>query len=1113
MGNVVFKGNFSYNINRVSNTVTLHVDEIDNNSLDTTGTLRVELWLTTTPWNQNGSNTGYKIAVDRITGPSNGTLGPNQYFSNITATVPYINYPPAGMYFVTMVVAEYTGTSPNIDDGFLVDSAQTMSSFIFVASDGSLTQSSNQAPQISVESNSISEGDAGTKNLVFNLTLSHITPYDVSVQVDTGGETAVAGVDYQLVHQTVTFKAGTSTASVSVPIIGNTSFEPNRVFDLILSHPVNATISDNAWGIIKDDDTLPGVTLPQDSGFPFEWYLHTIRAELAWQLATGAGVKVGVFDQGIDSTNPDLSKNVNFGLGRNAFDLSTGGSPVLSTDSHGTWVAGVIAAARDDQGEIGVAYDAQLVSIYTSSSISARYVTEIKNAFLYAKNLDVLNNSWGFGNLLNSGTNWAFLDNAQSPLFQPAFQALQDLVTNGRHGLGTIVVQSAGNTYSVGDDTNLHNFQNSRYIITVGGTDYFGHASPFSTSGASILVSAPGGGGDRNFNSILTTDRSGALGGGPDNFALVDGTSFSSPVVSGVVALMLEVNPNLGYRDVQQILAYTAHLTDTGKGSWSTNGAHDWNGGGLHYNSVEHSSGFGQVDALAAVRLAQGWTNTAQTVTNTKEVIASQTLNQTIPDNDRQIGVKGFINITEPMTVERVDVTVNITHPFVGDLSIILTSPSGTSSLLLWRPSVSALSAIGSSQDNIHFTFDTVLDWGENSVGNWQLAVYDAAKGDIGTFESWTIDLIGKAANKDNTFIYTNEYPYLVTSDPARAMLTDTDGGIDTINAAALGLNNRIDLSKATTSILNGANLTISPTTTIEDATGGSGNDTLIANAIGSVLRGMDGNDTLAGNTGNDKLFGGKGNDSINGDAGIDIAVFSGKLSNYNLNHQGKTYSVVDKTGIDGTDTITNVETLQFSDMTVNLTIQAIAANAPKAGVQRLMELYVAFFNRVPDADGMAYWIGQLAEGKTINQIADTFYTIGVQFSNLTGYRANMSNAEFINIVYKNVLGRTDGADAGGLAYWTGKLIDGTATRGSLVSTILDAAHTFKGDTNFGWVANLLDNKITVAKTFAIDMGLGYISQNDSISYGMALAAAVTPTDTTNALKLIGVSPLDLNLV
>jgi hypothetical protein len=72
-----------------------------------------------------------------------------------------------------------------------------------------------------------------------------------------------------------------------------------------------------------------------------------------------------------------------------------------------------------------------------------------------------------------------------------------------------------------------------------------------------------------------------------------------------------------------------------------------------------------------------------------------------------------------------------------------------------------------------------------------------------------------------------------------------------------------------------------------------------------------------------------------------------------------------------------------------------------------LQELYVAFFNRVPDADGLEYWIGQYQGGQGINQIAEAFYNAGAQYSSLTEFSATMSNSDFVNVIYQNVLGRT----------------------------------------------------------------------------------------------------------
>lgn len=271
-------------------------------------------------------------------------------------------------------------------------------------------------------------------------------------------------------------------------------------------------------------------------------------------------------------------------------------------------------------------------------------------------------------------------------------------------------------------------------------------------------------------------------------------------------------------------------------------------------------------------------------------------------------------------------------------------------------------------------------------------------------------------------------------------------------------------------------------------------------------------NQTLTGTSGNDSFTSGPGNDSIDGGAGIDTVTYSGARAAYTLTRNGSTYTVHANSGSDGTDTLTNIESLKFTDMSVNLTVQAKAAAAPQADVNHVTELYVAFFNRVPDADGLAYWIDQMNAGQSLNQIAESFYSAGVTYSDMTGFSAGMSNQDFINVFYKNVLGRPDGADAGGLAYWNEQLATCHSTRSSLGLDIVYAAHNFKGDQTWGWVADLLDNKIAVAKTFAIDLGLNYNTDNDSITHGVAIAAAVTPTSTDAAIALIGLSGSEMQL-
>jgi V8-like Glu-specific endopeptidase len=283
-------------------------------------------------------------------------------------------------------------------------------------------------------------------------------------------------------------------------------------------------------------------------------------------------------------------------------------------------------------------------------------------------------------------------------------------------------------------------------------------------------------------------------------------------------------------------------------------------------------------------------------------------------------------------------------------------------------------------------------------------------------------------------------------------------------------------------------------------------NDTVMPQSGGVTgnLVGSPQADVLSGTASDDTFVGNGGNDTINGGAGNDTAVYTGARASYRVTGSGSAFTVADSvTGRDGTDALNSIERLVFSDVSVNLQMATKSKTIPTATLKTLEELYVGFFNRVPDSDGLAYWIGQSAAGKSTNSIADNFYAAAVQYPQ-TGYTASMTNADFVNMVYRNVLGRSGGADADGLKYWTDALASGAQSRGALVTTILTSAHTFKGDPTWGWVANLLDNKAAVAQKFAVDMGLSYNTGDANVTNGMAIAAAVTSTSTAAAIALIG---------
>ena len=309
-----------------------------------------------------------------------------------------------------------------------------------------------------------------------------------------------------------------------------------------------------------------------------------------------------------------------------------------------------------------------------------------------------------------------------------------------------------------------------------------------------------------------------------------------------------------------------------------------------------------------------------------------------------------------------------------------------------------------------------------------------------------------------------------------------------------------------------------------DELQGGLGDDNLQGGDGADLMAGQDGNDRLFGQNGNDQLQGGagldifkggSGNDTLYGGSGIDQAYFTSNRSNFTQSTVGEVTTFTDNLGFEGTDQLTSIERAYFTDYYVNLTVknESAVSNIASSDLQQLQELYVAFFNRVPDADGLEYWIGQFNSGQSINQIAESFYNSGIAFSELTGISAGMTNTSFINVVYNNVLGRSSGADPEGLSFWTTALQSGAETKATLVASIITSAHQFKGDAQWGWVADLLDNKVEVANLFSVEYGLNNLTSAESISNGMAIAAAVTPTDTTAAIELIGIGSTPIEFI
>jgi subtilisin-like proprotein convertase family protein/methionine-rich copper-binding protein CopC len=606
--------------------------------------------------------------------------------------------------------------------------------------------------------------------------------------------------------------------------------------------------------------------------------------EAVWLDYQGDGVAVGIWDDGVQRTHWDLSANYDVSKQVTINGTLNNGQPLTAGDGHGTSVAGLIAANDNGQGGVGIAHDASITAVRIfggADDINAnwsRYLLTLDSL----KNFDVTNHSYG-----GYPDFYAWGDVSK-------FQAASE---QGRGGLGTVNVKSAGNDNVDGNGDAL---DASRFTVTVAaiGNNSTGHIASYSTYGAHVLVSASA--------AAVTTDLLGN-GAGYDGLENGDytnvfgGTSAAGPVTAGVIALVLDANSGLGWRDVQNILAYSSvgvgsrysAVTTNENSSWKWNGAQNWNGGGLHYSE---DYGYGMVNAFNAVRMAEVWGILYPVAaTSANEVTASTgtlTARATIAD---QSTLNYTFTVASNISLEHVALTVSLTHTWFTDLDIRLISPDGTSMVLY----------DGSTGDDR--TADTALTYtfgaegyrGEMSAGTWTLQIQDGYTGDSGYLNSVAFTGYGSSASANTVYHYTNELLSAngASGQTARASLADSDGGTDWINAAVMSADLVLYLDTGKSSTMGGtAFLTIAAGSEIENALGGDGNDHIEGNASGNVIYGMRGNDTLTG-----------------GD-GEDIAGFRGNYADYQITAANGLTTVV---GLDGSDILIGFETLRFDDFDV----------------------------------------------------------------------------------------------------------------------------------------------------------------------------------------------------
>jgi len=538
------------------------------------------------------------------------------------------------------------------------------------------------------------------------------------------------------------------------------------------------------------------------------WAYKMINVDKVWPTYTGRGVRIRINDSGVDVNNKDFE-------GEGKYDQENSCSAFApkseEPDDHGTKVAGIaVGNANNAHCAAGIAYDASLSSCNFFDNLSwddlafklegfdislnsiqlpactpggspsdaqadaqagaqadACPFTVNKDDFFdpcdeekcdYNRPLsgECEENIYQHcrNNYRNDSACLDYIDVLiggtcnYERLPDSAIVAMTKGVTEGRGGKGAIYVFSSGNDFYKGEDVNMSRWTNSRYTITVGAVGKDGLHTDYSTPGAALTVSGPVGD-YPDVSHIMTTGLGGACAdSGP-------GTSFSAPVVTGVIALMLEARPDLTWRDVQGILATTSQRRDDPK---DTSGKENAVG-------IWHSNwyGFGVVDAKTAVDRALAW----ELYTPEYQATGNSAIENKLIPNDGTEFVSELIMSSDydGFTAESTVVLLNLQHYTRGDLEVTLVSPEGTESILHPGRRPESEQLVGDNR----WKLMTVRNWGEDPTGTWKLKIKDlepdnTVEAGPNEFRQWRLIVYGRTADGNPPVLTETPVP---TSSPS----------------------------------------------------------------------------------------------------------------------------------------------------------------------------------------------------------------------------------------------------------------------------------------------------------------------------------------------------------
>ncbi|XP_074240974.1 proprotein convertase subtilisin/kexin type 4 isoform X3 [Saimiri boliviensis] len=407
------------------------------------------------------------------------------------------------------------------------------------------------------------------------------------------------------------------------------------------------------------------VVVPTDPWFSKQWYMNSeaqpdLNVLQAWgQGLSGRGVVVSVLDDGIEKDHPDLWANYDPLASYDFNNYDPDPQPRYSPSDenrHGTRCAGEVAAmANNGFCGVGVAFNARIGGVRMLDGPVTDAI-EAQSLSLRPQYIHIYSASWGPEDDGRTVDGPGFLTR----------EAFRQGVTKGRGGLGTLFIWASGNGGLHYDNCNCDGYTNSIYTLSVGSATRHGRVPWYSEACASTLTTTYSSG-VASDPQIVTTDL---------HHQCTDkhtGTSASAPLAAGMIALALEANPFLTWRDLQHLVVRASKPAHLQAEDWRTNGVG---------RQVSHHYGYGLLDAGLLVDTARTWLATPPQMKCTVRVQNSPIpILPVVYIRKNTSACAGRHNAIR--SLEHVQVQLTLSYSRRGDLEIWLTSPMGTRSTLV----------------------------------------------------------------------------------------------------------------------------------------------------------------------------------------------------------------------------------------------------------------------------------------------------------------------------------------------------------------------------------------------------------------------------------------------